>query len=87
MGKGFESFIKGLKDYQQQRKADRDTTDTVVRGIRLILSLTAFIVSYALNHSVLWAVFHMLCGWLYFLYAVVGYGPQIIPSVQQLFGL
>lgn len=32
--------------------------------------LAAF-VSYSVNHSILWAIFHFLCGWSYIIYRLV----------------
>jgi len=54
---------------------------TVVPG-----SVIAIIISWALNHSVLWAILHFFCGWLYVIYAVLARGSEIIPAFKVLFG-
>lgn len=41
----------------------------------------ASISSYSLNHSLLWALFHGFCGWLYILYLLMGFGGGI-PSLN-----
>jgi hypothetical protein len=49
--------------------------------------ILAVIISWALNHSTGWAIFHFFCGWLYVLYAVIARGSEIIPAVKLLFGI
>lgn len=43
------------------------------------------IISWALNHSVIWAIIHFIFGWLYVIYAIVCYSHQIIPALKALF--
>jgi len=49
-------------------------------------SLIAVIFSWALNHSVGWAIFHFFCGWLYVLYAALARSAEIIPALKVMFG-
>lgn len=56
-------------------------TITLVPG-----SLVAVIFSWALNHSVGWAIFHFFCGWLYVLYAALARSAEIIPALKAMFG-
>lgn len=37
-------------------------------------SVIAAILSYSVNHSILWALLHGLCGWLYVIYYAFGGG-------------
>ncbi len=37
-------------------------------------SVIAVVLSWATNHSILWALLHGLCGWLYILYRLGGCG-------------
>ena len=53
-------------------------------GIGAIL---AILISVALNKSFLWAFVHMLCGWIYVVYALIFYGTQIIPGFKLLLGI
>jgi hypothetical protein len=41
------------------------------QGTFLLGSLLAFVVSYADNHSIPWALFHALLGWAYLIYSVL----------------
>ncbi|MBS1928659.1 MAG: hypothetical protein IT254_04585 [Chitinophagaceae bacterium] len=34
-------------------------------------SLLAVVISWERNHSILWAIFHAICGWLYVIYFIV----------------
>jgi hypothetical protein len=61
-------------------KSKRTTIGTI--GI-----IAAFVISYALHKSVLWAIFHLLLSWVYVLYAIVVYNTEIIPAIQKLFGI
>jgi hypothetical protein len=54
---------------------------TVVPG-----SVVAVILSWALNHSVGWAIIHFLLGWFYVGYACIARGSEIIPAMKALFG-
>ena len=47
---------------------DGQTAKVVVRkgmGVGVVLALT---ISWSVNKSILWALFHAVCGWLYVLY-------------------
>ena len=57
----------------------------VVSGGGCLGSVLAFVVSYALNHSVLWAIVHMCFSWFYILYALVTRSHEIIPAVKAMF--
>lgn len=35
--------------------------------------ILAVVISYAENHSILWAIFHGLCSWLYVIYYMIVY--------------
>lgn len=45
----------------------------------------AFVLSYALNHSILWAMLNGIFGWLYIVYAVIARGHEILPALGRLF--
>jgi hypothetical protein len=34
-------------------------------------SVLAIIISWSVNHSILWAIFHGMCGWLYVIYYAI----------------
>lgn len=48
-----------------------DKTITIPNTLGSIGAWTAAFVSYSANHSILWAIFHFLCGWAYLAYRVV----------------
>lgn len=45
----------------------------------------AFVVSYALNHSVLWAILSYFLGWIYLLWVIVTRTKEIWPALVRLF--
>ncbi len=47
----------------------------------------AAILSWAMNHSVWWAIFHFFCGWFYILYAVFFRTKEIVPALKTMFGI
>ena len=47
--------------------------------------LSSFVISYALNHSFWWAVFHTLLGWMYVAYAFCCRGHEVLPALARLF--
>jgi hypothetical protein len=49
-----------------ERANDNSTVTTVGMGVAL-----AMIVSWDRNHSILWAVLHGVCNWLYVIYFAV----------------
>jgi len=48
-------------------------------------SVCAVILSAALNHSLLWGIFHFFCGWFYVLYAVLFRTKEIVPVLRAMF--
>lgn len=48
-------------------------------------SIIALVLSIALNGSFWWAIFHLLCGWLYVIYAVIFRAKEIIPALKAWF--
>ena len=55
--------------------------------LHILTGIVAFVVSYALHKSVLWAILHWMFGLWYVLYAVIAYNSQILPAVKALFGV
>ena len=49
-------------------------------------SAIAAVLSYALNNSFWWMVFHFFCGGFYVLYAAIFREKEIIPALQKMFG-
>ena len=49
--------------------------------------IIAGIISYALNGSFWWAVFHSICGVFYIIYAVIWYHSSIGHALKQFFGM
>jgi len=47
-------------------------------------TITAIILSYATNHSILWALLHMILGWIYVIYWLFTYSnlDQMIHSIM-----
>lgn len=43
-------------------------------------SLLAVLLSWQHNHSVVWAIIHFFCSWLYVIYALLGHPAIYIPS-------
>lgn len=50
-------------------------------------SVCAAILSWALNHSVGWAIFHFILGWIYVLWAVFTRTKEIVPALRAMFGV
>ena len=48
-------------------------------------AILAAVISYSINHSVGWAIFHFFCSWLYILYVVFARTKEIIPALQKFF--
>jgi hypothetical protein len=48
-------------------------------------SVSAAILSAALNHSLGWGIFHFICGWFYVLYAVLFRTKEIVPALKAMF--
>jgi hypothetical protein len=48
-------------------------------------SVVAAVISWALNHSFWWCVFHLILGWVYVLYAVFFRTKEIVPAVKAMF--
>ena len=36
-------------------------------------SIIAIVISWGINHSVLWAIFHAFLGWIYVIYYMIAY--------------
>ena len=49
----------------------RPTKTEVVKSGLSFGSALAMVISYSYNHSVLWAIIHGLCSWLYVIYHVL----------------
>ena len=48
-------------------------------------AIAASVISYSINHSVGWAIFHFFCSWIYILYVVFARTKEIIPALQKFF--
>jgi hypothetical protein len=48
--------------------------------------VAAAILSYAMNGSGWWALFHFFCGWIYLLYAAFARTKEIVPALRAMFG-
>lgn len=46
----------------------------------------AMILSWALNHSVIWCLVHGMCSWFYVLYVVFVRTREIAPALKGMFG-
>ncbi len=57
---------------------------TEATGLSLGALLAVFF-SYAMNHSVLYALLHLLCGWFYVGYAVLFRLAELDAAVQAVF--
>lgn len=49
-------------------------------------AVLAGLISYSLNHSFWWMVFHFCCGWFYVVYALVARTHEIVPALRAFFG-
>ena len=49
-------------------------------------SIFAVILSWALNHSIGWAILHFLFGWFYIIYALLVRSVEILPALRRMFG-
>ena len=47
----------------------------------------AIVASWSVNHSVLWAIFHFLLGWIYVLWAAFMRTKEIVPALRAMFGV
>lgn len=54
-------------------------------GANFIAGPLAAIISYAINKSVGWAIFHWLVGFVYIVYAIIARGKEIVPGLKSLF--
>jgi hypothetical protein len=41
--------------------------------------LLAVILSWTVNHSVVWCILHFLCGWFYVIYWLIEYSGRTLP--------
>jgi ABC-type multidrug transport system permease subunit len=55
-------------------------------GFAAVGSISAAVLSAALNHSFWWGLFHFFCGWLYILYALLCRSKEILPALSAMFG-
>lgn len=46
-------------------------------------AVLAFFISYLLNHSILWAIFHCILGWWYLLYAAFARHQEIAVHLEK----
>ena len=58
------------------------TETSVVAGLG---SIIAMVLSAVLNHSFLWAIFHLLCGWFYVLYVLIERSHEVVPAFKHMF--
>ena len=49
-------------------------------------AIGAAVISYAINGSAGWAVFHFFCSWIYILYAAFARTKEILPGLSKMFG-
>ena len=61
------------------------TTTTTSGGAGCAGALMAAVISYAINHSVGWAIFHFFCSWFYLLYVVFARTKEIVPALIKSF--
>ncbi len=54
-------------------------------GFGCLGAIAASVISYSLNHSVGWAIFHFFCSWFYLLYVVFARTKEIVPALQKFF--
>ena len=54
-------------------------------GAGCLGAIVAAVISYALNHSVGWAIFHFFCSWFYLLYVVFARTKEIVPALIKFF--
>lgn len=50
-------------------------------------AVIAAVISYVLNHSIWWAIFHCLFNWMYIAYAFIAYSKVILPALKLMFGI
>lgn len=55
------------------------TSTTVIPGF-----VFAAVLSFAINKSVIWAILHMFCGWLYVIYWICTYSQIISRYIYPL---
>ena len=68
--------------------AEQNVSLSVGRAVGSILFAgCAFLISFALHKSILWALLHALFGLFYIIYAIIMYGSQIDPAIRALFGM
>lgn len=60
--------------------SERQRTVTVTRGGIGLGGLLAVLLSWVVNHSVLWCILHFICGWFYVIYWLIEHSSKF----QQL---
>lgn len=63
----------------------KNNTNVGCTGFGFIGSLISVVLSFALNHSFWWGLFHFFCGWFYVLYALLCRSKEIIPALNAMF--
>ena len=59
--------------------------DSSSNGVLSLGTILAAVLSWALNHSVGWAILHFVFGWLYIVYAVITRTKEIVPALKNMF--
>lgn len=72
-----------MKRIRGRIKVSDNNTTYVGSGAGAVIST---VLSWALNHSVGWAIFHFFCGWFYVLYALLVRTREILPALRAMFG-
>lgn len=64
------------KEYEMSiaEKTKESATKIIVNPFFWLFKFFAVILSYATNKSILWAIFHFICGWIYVVYYWFSYG-------------
>ena len=52
------------------------------RVLAFIGGIIAFSLSWITNHSILWAIFHWLCGWLYVVFWIIVHSGNALTNAQ-----
>lgn len=47
-------------------------------------SVLAGLISWTLNHSVMWALLHVFLGWFYVIYACCTYAPELEQAIDRV---
>ena len=77
-----ESQAGDIKMTDKVKVVNHNYNSTWFTGIG---SIIAVILSYSLNHSVPWAILHIVLSWTYVIYAALARSKEIIPALQNMF--